>query len=173
MMPPSLLRVASLSLGGLGVAGGLLLWWVLRGLLEEPSGASSMAVRLGLGLAALLPGACLLFAMVLASSAARFATLAFDPAQRPDGPFLARNQRVINNTVEQFLVFAPALLAWAAGGGAGAMPGVLAAGVLFGLARLAFWAGYHVHALARAPGMAATLALNALALASAVLAWMG
>jgi hypothetical protein len=173
MMPPGLQRVASVSLGGLGMAGGLLLWWGLRGLISEPAGASSMAVRLGLGLAALLPAATLLFAMVLASSAARFATAAFDPARRPDRPFLVLNQRVIANTAEQFLVFAPALLAWAAGAGATAMPGVLAAGVLFAAARLAFWVGYHAHTLARAPGMAATMAMNGLALASAALAWLG
>jgi hypothetical protein len=78
---------------------------------------------------------------------------------------------VIGNTVEQLLVFAPALLAWAAGGGAAAMGGVLAAAVVFAAARLLFWAGYHAHPFARAPGMAATLAINALALGMAARAW--
>jgi hypothetical protein len=172
-MPPGLQRVASISLGGLGAVAALLLWWAARDAIAEPSGASSMAVRLGMACAALLPAAGLLFLMVLASSAARFAAAAFDPLARPDAGFIARNQRVIANTVEQLCVFAPALLAWAAGAGAGAMPGVLAAAGLFALARVAFWAGYHVHPLARAPGMAATLVLNALALVAAGRAWVG
>jgi hypothetical protein len=172
-MPPGLQRIASISLGGLGAVAALLLWWVVRDVIAEPSGASSMAVRLGMAGAALLPAAALLFLMVLASSAARFVQAAFDPLARPEGRFIALNQRVITNTVEQLCVFAPALLAWAAGGGAAAMPGVLAAALLFALARAAFWAGYHVHPMARAPGMAAGLALNALALVAAARAWLG
>jgi hypothetical protein len=172
-MPPALARLTSVSLGGFGLVGALAGWWWLARAWPAVEGTSSMAVRLGLAAAALCPAAAVLLAMVLASSAARFAAAAFDPLAGQDGKFLAVNQRVIGNTVEQLLVFAPALLAWAAGGGAAAMPGVLAAAGLFAAARVAFWIGYHLHPFARAPGMAATLGLNGLALVMAARAWWG
>jgi hypothetical protein len=172
-MPPALARLTSLSLGGFGLLGGLAGWWWLAGSLPVPDGTSSMAVRLGLATAALLPAAALLFAMVVASSAARFVAAAFDPLAGRDGRFVAVNQRVITNTVEQLCVFAPALLAWAAGGGAAAMGGVLAAALVFAVARAAFWVGYHLSPFARAPGMAATLAMGGLALVMAARAWWG
>jgi hypothetical protein len=172
-MPPALARLTSLSLGFFGLVSGLAAWWALAGWLAVPDQASTMGVRLGLGVAALLPAAGLLLAMTLVSSAARFAAARFDPLAGTEPPFLARNQRVISNTVEQFLVFAPGLLAWAAGGGASAMPGVLSAGLCFAAARAAFWAGYHAGTFARAPGMAASFALNGLVLWMAARAWHG
>ena len=172
-MPPSLARLTSLSLASFGLVGGLLLWWWGAREIAVPEGASSMAVRLGLAAAALLPAAALLLAMTAASFTARFATATFDPLAGRDSRFLVLNQRVITNSLEQLAVFAPALLAWAAGGGAGAMPGVLAAGFVFGLARAAFWLGYLINPFGRAPGMAATIALNVLALAMAARAWWG
>lgn len=171
-MPPRLQRIASLGLGGVGMAAGLVAWWWLSGVLPVPDGSATMAVRLGWALAALLPALALLWLMTLASSAARFIAAAFDPVAGRDPLLVLRNQRVISNTVEQTLVFAPTLLAWAAGGGALAMPGVLAAAFVFALARAAFWAGYHAHPFARAPGMAASFAINGLALAMAARAWL-
>lgn len=172
-MPPALARLTSLSLGGFGLVGGLVLWWWGTGLVAVPGGSPSMGVRLGLVAAALLPSAGLLLLMTAASFTARFVSATFDPLAGHDGRFLQLNQRVISNTVEQLAVFAPALLAWGAGGGAAAMPGVLAAGFAFALARAAFWLGYHLHVFGRAPGMAATIGLNALALAMAGRAWLG
>jgi uncharacterized membrane protein YecN with MAPEG domain len=172
-MTPALARLTSVSLGGLGALAGIGGWWLLAAQLPHPEGTSSMAVRIGLALAALLPAAALLLAMTLASSAARFVFVAFDPLAGAEPRFVARNQRVIANTGEQFAVFAPALLAWAAGGGAVAMPFVLAACLVFATARLLFWAGYHLHPFARAPGMAATFAINALAIVMAARAWAG
>jgi uncharacterized MAPEG superfamily protein len=172
-MPRGLARLTSLSLGGFGLLGALAAWWWLAAAWPPVEGTSSMAVRLGWAAAALCPAAAVLLAMIAASFTARFITAAFDPLAGRDGKFLAVNQRVISNSVEQFAVFAPALLAWAAGGGAAAMGGVLAAGLLFAAARLLFWAGYHAHPFARAPGMAATLALGGLALVMAGRAWWG
>ena len=81
------------------------------------------------------------------------------------------NQRALANTVEQLAAFAPALLAVAARAPAGWMPSVVAAGLVFGLARLAFWGGYMVGPLGRSPGMAATYAINVVTLVSAVSVW--
>ena len=151
---------------GLGVAATL---FVALDRLLPPIAAATDAARLGVAALALLPGAAVLAAMLVVQSLARFATGAFDPTAGADGPALVRTQRVIGNTVEQLAVFAPALLALAAAGGP--MRGVAALGIVFAAARLAFWIGYAVHPLARAPGMAATAACSLGALGWAALAW--
>jgi uncharacterized membrane protein YecN with MAPEG domain len=48
---------------------------------------------------------------------------------------------------------------------------VVAAGLVFALARLVFWAGYLLGPLARAPGMAATFAINVSTMVGAILVW--
>jgi uncharacterized MAPEG superfamily protein len=165
-------RLVSASLALIGLAAAALGWWLLAGAIEVPRGASSMAFRLGLALAALLPAAIVLAAMILAQMLLRFATGAFDPLAGRDAPLLHLTQRVIGNTIEQFAVFAPALLAWAAGGEASAMPGVIALGIVFAAARLVFWVGYLIDPVARAVGMAPSFAAAVFALGSAVLAWL-
>lgn len=162
---------ASLSLIGLAAAG--LGWWLLAGAIEVPRGASSMAFRIGLGLAALIPAAIALASMLLAQMLLRFATGAFDPLAGQDSRLLQINQRVIGNTVEQLAVFAPALLAWAAGADAAAMPGVIALGMVFAAARLVFWVGYLIDPLARALGMAPSFVATLAALGAATRAWIG
>ena len=161
---------ASLSLIGLALAG--LGWWLIAGALEPPRGASSMALRIGLALAALLPAAAALALMILAQMLLRFATGAFDPLAGRDARLLHVNQRAIGNTVEQMGVFAPALLAWAAGANAAAMPWVIALGIVFGAARLAFWAGYMIDPMARAVGMAPSFVAALIAIGCAAWAWL-
>ncbi|WP_019015000.1 MAPEG family protein [Elioraea tepidiphila] len=153
---------------GLGIAAALFvaLDWLL-----PPIAAASTADRLGLAALALLPGALVLALMIGAQMLLRFATGAFDPIAGSDSRALIRTQRAITNTVEQLAVFAPAMLALAAAGAP--MRGVAALGVVFGVARLAFWLGYAIHPLARAPGMAATGACSLAALGWAGLAWAG
>ena len=78
------------------------------------------------------------------------------------------DQRVLGNTVEQGVL---ALLTWpfvalTLGGS-----GVLAMGGAFGLARIAFWAGYHLSPPLRAFGFAATFYTTVLATLWALAAW--
>lgn len=71
------------------------------------------------------------------------------------------NQRYLQNTLEQILVFAAGLFGLAAYSPDGAaMRAVLATAVVWILARFAFWIGYHRSAAMRglgAPGMAISL----------------
>ncbi|WP_144183080.1 MAPEG family protein [Elioraea rosea] len=166
------MRLVSASLALIGLAASALLWWLLGGVIVEPRGASSMAVRLGFGLAALLPAVLLLAAMLLAQMLLRFASGTFDPLAGRESRFLLVNQRVITNTIEQLAVFAPSLLAWAAGAEARAMPWIIALGIVFGAARLAFWIGYLIDPVARALGMAPTAVASLLALGAAIHAWL-
>jgi hypothetical protein len=163
---PMATRRASLLSGTAGIVAGLLLWRLTSAVIPIGAEATSMALRLGLAAAAMLPCVAILAAMILAQMGARFMLGAFDPTDGDEARFLRTNQRVISNSVEQLMIFAPALLAHAA------MPGVLALAVVFAFARLAFWAGYLAAPLARAPGMAATIAVNLATLLAAAWFWL-
>ena len=63
------------------------------------------------------------------------------------------------------------LLAVAAGVSSDRMRFVVAAGVVFAVARLVFWGGYLLGPMMRAPGMAATFAVNIATLAAAIWVW--
>ena len=70
------------------------------------------------------------------------------------------NGRVVDNTLEQFLIYSVGTLALSAGLTADQMPVIPAAAIVFVIARAAFWIGYRIHPLYRAFGMAATAYLN-------------
>jgi hypothetical protein len=166
------MRGLSMLLGACGIIIAFLVWRALAPLVPVNAEMASMAVRLGLGAAWLLPACGVLAAMVAAQMVGRFLVAAFDPLAGRDSRFLLVNQRVIANTVEQTLIFVPALLALAAAVSAAQMPAVLAAAVVFALARLVFWAGYLVAPMARAPGMAATMAVVLATLMAAAWKWL-
>jgi uncharacterized membrane protein YecN with MAPEG domain len=165
-------RGLTLLLGCAGIAAGVLGWRWLTGWVPPDPAWSSMAARLGAASLALLPAGAVLWAMIVTQMAARFVTGRFDPTAGTDGPFLRVNQRAISNTVEQFAVLAPALLALAAGVAAAKMPMVIALALVFAAARLLFWAGYLAHKLLRAPGMAATFVAVTATLAAATWVWL-
>ncbi|MCC6720474.1 MAG: MAPEG family protein [Acetobacteraceae bacterium] len=166
------MRGLSLLLGGCGAVAAVLGWQALVPFFPPDPAGASMAVRLGQGCAALLPGAAVLALMVLAQMALRFATGAVDPLAGHDARLLRVNQRAISNTVEQFLVFAPAVLTLSAGVPGQRMGQVTALGAVFALARLVFWLGYLAAPLGRAFGMAATLTATLAALAAAAWFWV-
>jgi uncharacterized membrane protein YecN with MAPEG domain len=166
-------RTRSLLLGGAGVAVALLIWWVLVVLLPGDGARANQASRIALGAASLLPAAGVLLAMLLVQMAARFIAGTFDPTLGRDSRLLVVNQRVITNTVEQMACFVPAMLALSVATRPDRMGMVVALGLTFALARIAFWIGYLTAPLFRAPGMAATFVLNVMAFAGAVWAWLG
>lgn len=169
---PHASRALALLLGAIGITAATLLWHGIVPLIPADPGWPSMATRLGAAALALLPAAAALWLMVVAQMAARMLLGAIDPVRMPDTQFLATNQRAISNTVEQMLVFAPALLALSAGAAATAMPQVIALALVFAAARLGFWLGYLARPLLRAPGMAATFATTSVTLASAIWVWL-
>ena len=91
----------------------------------------------------------------------RLTSPAFDPLEGFETPRLRINQRYLQNTVEQTIVFAAALFGLAAYCPDGAsMRAVLATTLVWILARFAFWIGYHQSAAMRglgAPGMALSM----------------
>ncbi len=88
----------------------------------------------------------------------RLVSPAFDPLAGYETKRLRINQRYLQNTLEQIVVFGAALFGLAAYSPDGAaMRAVLATAVVWVLARFAFWGGYHRSVAMRglgAPGMA-------------------
>ncbi|HEX3412806.1 MAG TPA: MAPEG family protein [Stellaceae bacterium] len=91
----------------------------------------------------------------------RLSSPAFDPLSGFETQRLRVNQRYLQNTLEQILVFTAGLFGLAAYCPDGsAMRAVLATSVVWILARFAFWIGYHRSAAMRglgAPGMALSM----------------
>lgn len=87
----------------------------------------------------------------------RLQSPAFDPLQHHSTRRLEVNQRYLQNTLEQFVVFAIGLFGLAAySPDGGSMRAVPATAVVWILARWAFWIGYHRSAALRglgAPGL--------------------
>jgi hypothetical protein len=154
----------------LGIAGAFVLWSVLAANLAA-SPAAATAERLGMACAALLPGVLVLNLMIALQMLGRAWIRAIDPLAGVDSRFLQVNQRALTNTVEQLAGFVPALIALAAAAPPIWRPGVVALGYVFGAARLVFWGGYLMGPLLRAPGMAATFAVNLATFAAAVRVW--
>jgi len=103
---------------------------------------------------------------------ARFGSEAIDPTAGKESPAMIVNGRVVDNTVQQYLLFGAASLAVAAGA-RGDQLGVVAAGaIMFIVLRLAFWIGYRIKPVYRAAGFAGTFYLNIALFAYALwLAW--
>jgi hypothetical protein len=90
----------------------------------------------------------------------RFLSEAIDPTLQREDLATQINGRVVENTLQQFVLFLVATTALSANLAADAMRIVAAATIVFIVARTAFWIGYRIHPLYRAFGMAATAYLN-------------
>lgn len=91
----------------------------------------------------------------------RFLSQAIDPTLQKEDAATQINGRVVDNTLQQFVLFLVATTALSVNLTAAQMRIIPAAAVVFVLARAAFWVGYRIHPLYRAFGMAATGYLNA------------
>jgi hypothetical protein len=140
----------------------LLLWLAIAYLVPPLAGMDSLGSRMLFTLKC----CCLavLFCLVTGVEAVaheRLSSAAFDPLSGFETRRLRVNQRYLQNTLEQILVFAAGLFGLAAYSQDGsAMRAVLATTVVWVLARFAFWIGYHRSAAMRslgAPGMALSM----------------
>jgi hypothetical protein len=151
-----------------GVVSMLLATWLLYAVLPVPVETDPIAYALRWLPFAALP----LLAMVVAVGNARAMGPAIDPTLGNEDPAMRVNIRVADNTLQQFALFAAASLGLAASLDPVRVRIVGAAAIVFVAARIAFWIGYRIHPLYRAPGFAApaylTLGLLAAALWFAV-----
>ena len=111
-----------------------------------------------------------LFAAVVAVGNERFLSEAIDPTLGKESRAMVVNGRMVDNSVQQYLLFIVAAFAVAASAAGRELSLVPAAAIVFLAMRFAFWMGYRIHPLYRAFGMAGTAYLNVLLFGGAI--WM-
>jgi len=121
-----------------------------------PDLGSRLAYAVQANLFAALP---LLFAIGAVGNNRAFSD-AIDPTLHREDQATEINGRVVQNTLEQFVLFLVATTGLSVTLPEGQMRLIPAAAIVFVAARLAFWIGYRIHPLYRAFGMAATIYLN-------------
>jgi hypothetical protein len=140
----------------------LTLWFGLMRFLPPIAGMDSLGARLLVALKCLVFATLFcLVAGVEAVAHERLQGAAFDPLQGHESKRLLVNLRNLQNTLEQFVIFAVGLFGLAAYlTSATAMRAIPAITVIWVLNRFAFWIGYHRSAALRglgAPSMAVSL----------------
>src|SRR5262249_25133013 len=114
--------------------------------------ASRLAYALKADVVAVLP---LLFAIIAVGNK-RFTSEAIDPTLHKEDMAAQIDGRVVDNTLQQYVLFLIGTLALSVNLAAEQMGVIAAAAIVFVVARVAFWIGYRIHPLYRAFGMAAT-----------------
>lgn len=100
------------------------------------------------------------FIMLVVVGNARFLGKAINPLRHAESKIMEIDGRVVDNTLQQNFVFAIASLTASTFVWHEYLNIIWACGIVFALARVAFWVGYRVNPLYRAPGMAATSYMN-------------
>jgi hypothetical protein len=155
-------RKSGIAAIGIAALFAVALWFGVDRGLSPLSGMDSLAARMLLTLKCCC--VAVLFCLVTGVEAVaheRLTSPAFDPLANYETRRLRVNQRYLQNTVEQIIVFIVALFGLAAYCADGAaMRAVVATTVVWIVARAAFWLGYHCSAALRglgAPGMALSM----------------
>jgi len=138
------------------------LWFAVARLAAPLAGMDGVAARMLFTLKCCCAAALFtLAAGVEAVAHERLSSPAFDPLAGFETRRLRVNLRYLQNTLEQFVLFAVGLFGLAAySPGGGPMRAVVATTLVWVLTRIAFWIGYHRGAAMRglgAPGMAQSL----------------
>jgi uncharacterized MAPEG superfamily protein len=152
-----------------GVATMIAIVALLSVILPSPTTVFTIGQKLQFGLQMNLIAVLPLLAMLVVVGNSRFLSDAIDPTRHTETTLQEIDARVVDNTLQQTFVFFVGSLALAT-----ALPGdqlqiLLAITIAFVLSRIAFWIGYRINPLYRAPGMAATGYLNVGVLVAAII----
>jgi uncharacterized MAPEG superfamily protein len=101
-----------------------------------------------------------LFFAIIAIGNARALSDAIDPTAGKESPAMIIDGRVVDNTLQQYVLFVAACLAVAAVSRGDQLSLVSGAAIIFIVSRFAFWIGYRIDPLYRAFGFASTAYLN-------------
>ena len=139
----------------IGAVGAIGLWYGVMRWAPAIAGMDSLGARMLFTLKCWVAAITFsLLAGVEAVAHERLRSPAFDPLAGFETRRLLVNQRYLQNTLEQTVIFTAALFGLAAYCPDGqAMRAVVAASLVWLLGRLAFWAGYHHSAAARGLGV--------------------
>jgi hypothetical protein len=148
----------------IGAATGVLVMaasvWILTKVLPTPAIADALGERLAYALRANIVAVLPLFIMFITIGNSRFLSEAIDPTRRAESRSMEIDGRVADNTFQQNFVFAIASLAVSTVVPLNQLQVVWACTCVFVVARAAFWLGYRINPLYRAPGMSATAYMN-------------
>lgn len=155
-------RKAGMAAIAVSVVAGLALWFAIARLMPPLAGMDALSARMLVALKCCCIAA--LFCLVTGVEAVaheRLQSAAFDPLAGHATRRLRINLQYLQNTLEQFAIFAVGLFGLAAySDSGGAMRAVIATTAVWIVFRLVFWIGYHRSAAMRgmgAPGMAVGL----------------
>lgn len=153
-----------------GIVTMLLATWGLSEVMPALADGADPGERLAFAAKWIALAAAPLFFAVVAVGNARFKSEAIDPTLGKESRAMTVNGRVVDNSVQQYLLFVVAVLAVAASATGPELSLVAGAAITFLAMRFAFWIGYRIHPLYRAFGMAGTSYLNVLLFGAAI--WM-
>lgn len=134
--------------------------WLLTSTLPEPTIINALPERLAYALGANVFALLPFFVMMMTVGNSRFFSKAIDPTRHAENAAQEVNGRVTDNTLQQNFVFAIASLSLATIVPFEYLQVVWACAIWFVIARSAFWIGYRIHPLFRAPGMSGTAYMN-------------
>lgn len=134
--------------------------WILTRLLPQPQIPDALAERLAYTLKANMVALVPLFVMLITIANSRFFSDAIDPTRHAESRSKEIYGRVADNTLQQNFVFTIASLTLSTIAPLHHLQVVWACAIIFAVARTAFWLGYRIDPLYRAPGMSATAYMN-------------
>jgi len=112
------------------------------------------------------------FLAIIAVGNGRFLSEAIDPTAGKESRAMIVTGRVVDNSLQQYVLLFAATMALAATANGTQLGLVSAASVIFVVSRFAFWIGYRIEPVYRAFGFASTAYLNIILFGTAIwLAW--
>lgn len=154
-----------------GVAAMVALVWLLSTLIPPPAIVDSDANRIAYALRWAVPAALVFFFMVVAVGNARFKSEAIDPTIGKESQRMIVDGRVVDNTLQQLVLFLVGMLALAVTLPVQRLSIIAAVSITFVVMRLAFWIGYRIKPIYRAFGFSSTAYMNAGMLVAALWMW--
>jgi MAPEG family len=155
-----------------GVVGMVLFVWGLSSAIGPPALDDTAADRIAYALRWAVVAALPLLAMIAAVGNARALSEAIDPTLGKESPAMVIDGRVLDNTLQQFVLFLVGLLALAVSVPFDRLGIVGALAITFVVMRLAFWAGYRIKPVYRAFGFASTFYMNLGMLLATLWLWL-
>ena len=154
-----------------GVAAMVALVWLLSRFIPPPTIVDTAADRIAYALRWAVPAALLFFFMVVAVGNARFKSEAIDPTIGKESQRMIVDGRVVDNTLQQLVLFLVGMLALAVTLPVQRLSIIAAVSITFVVMRLAFWIGYRIKPIYRAFGFSSTAYMNAGMLVAALWMW--
>jgi amino acid permease len=155
-----------------GVAAMIVLVWLLAQVIPPPAIADTAADRIAYALRWAVVAVLPLLFMVVAVGNARAMGEAIDPTLGKESPAIVANGRVLDNTLQQFVLFLVAMLALSVNLPLDRLSIIGAVAITFVVMRLAFWIGYRIKPVYRAFGFASTFYMNLGMLIASLWLWL-